>query len=63
MTSEGRIAASGLVPARYDEDTQVVMRDRRRVTVVFEADAVVLANGSGASGSTASRTRRASSSS
>jgi hypothetical protein len=45
MTSEGRIAASGLVPARYDEDTQVVMRERRRVTVVFEADAVVLANG------------------
>ena len=45
MTSEGRIAASGLVPARYDEDTHVVMRDRRRVTVVFEADAVVLANG------------------
>ena len=45
MTSEGNIAASGLVPTRYDEDTQVVMRDRRRVTVVFEPDAVVLANG------------------
>ena len=45
MTSEGRIDASGLVPVRYDEDTQVVMRDRRRMTVVFEADAVVLANG------------------
>ncbi len=45
MTSEGRIDASGLVPARYDEDTQVVFRDRRRVTVSFEPDAVVLANG------------------
>jgi len=45
MTSEGNIATSGLVPTRYDEDTQVVMRDRRRVTVVFEPDAVVLANG------------------
>ena len=45
MTSEGSIAASGLVPTRYDEDTQVVMRDRRRMSVVFEADAVVLANG------------------
>ena len=45
MTSEGNIAASGLVPTRYDEDTQVVMRDRRRMSVVFEADAVVLANG------------------
>jgi len=45
MTSEGSIAASGLVPARYEEDTQVVMRDRRRMSVVFEPDAVVLANG------------------
>ena len=45
MTSEGNIAASGLVPSRYDEDTHVVMRDRRRMSVVFEADAVVLANG------------------
>ena len=45
MTSEGNIAASGLVPTRYEEDTQVVMRDRRRMSVVFEADAVVLANG------------------
>jgi len=45
MTSEGLITVAGLVPTRYDEDTQVVMRDRRRVSVVFEADAVVLANG------------------
>jgi len=45
MTSEGSIAATGLVPTRYEEDTQVVMRDRRRMSVVFEADAVVLANG------------------
>ena len=45
MTSEGSIAASGLVPARYDEDTQVVFRDRRRVSVAFERDTVVLADG------------------
>jgi hypothetical protein len=45
MTSEGTIAPSGLVPERYDEDTQMVMRERRRMTVVFESDAVVLANG------------------
>ena len=45
MTSEGRITVGGLVPTRYDEDTQVVMRDRRRLSVVFEADAIVLANG------------------
>ncbi len=45
MTSEGSFAASGLVPARYDEDTQVVFRERRRVSVGFEPDAVVLADG------------------
>ena len=37
MTSEGDASPpSGLVPERYDEDTQVVMRDRRRMSVVFE---------------------------
>ncbi|HEV7575006.1 MAG TPA: DUF3108 domain-containing protein [Caldimonas sp.] len=45
MTSEGAIATSGLVPDRYDEDTHVAFRERRRMTVVFENDAVVLANG------------------
>ena len=45
MTSEGTLAPSGLVPERYDEDTQMVMRERRRLSVVFESDAVVLANG------------------
>ncbi len=45
MTSEGRIAASGLVPERYDEDTKVMFRDRRRVSVVFAPESVTLANG------------------
>jgi hypothetical protein len=45
MTSEGKLTPRGLVPERYDEDTQMVMRERRRMTVVFESDAVVLANG------------------
>ncbi|HEY2559610.1 MAG TPA: DUF3108 domain-containing protein [Caldimonas sp.] len=45
MTSEGSIAPSGLVPERYDEDTQMLMRERRRMSVVFESDAVILANG------------------
>jgi hypothetical protein len=45
MTSEGDLTPQGLVPGRYDEDTQAMMRDRRRVTVQFEPDAVVLANG------------------
>ncbi|MBV9890369.1 MAG: DUF3108 domain-containing protein [Rhizobacter sp.] len=45
MTSEGKLTPGGLVPERYDEDTQMVMRERRRLSVVFERDAVVLANG------------------
>jgi hypothetical protein len=45
MTSEGRVGPTGLVPERYDEDTQVLFRDRRRVSVAFLPDAVVLANG------------------
>ena len=45
MRSEGDLTADGLTPNRYDEDTQVVFRDRRRASVVFEPDAVVLANG------------------
>jgi hypothetical protein len=45
MTSEGDLTPQGLVPSRYDEDTQAMMRDRRRVTVRFEPDAVVLADG------------------
>ena len=45
MTSEGRIDESGLVPDRYDEDTKVMFRDRRRVSVLFAPDSVTLANG------------------
>jgi hypothetical protein len=45
MTSEGRLAETGLAPDRYDEETQVLMRERRRVSVLFEADAVTLADG------------------
>jgi hypothetical protein len=45
MTSEGRIVAAGLSPDRYDEDTKVMMRDSRRVSVVFAPDSVTLGNG------------------
>ena len=45
MSSEGDLTADGLAPQRYDEDTQIMFRERRRVTVKFEADGVVLANG------------------
>jgi hypothetical protein len=45
MTSEGDLTADGLTPSRYDEDTQVAFRERRRVSVLFEPEAVVLSNG------------------
>ena len=45
MTSDGSIGVAGLVPDRYDQDTKVVFRDRSRVSVRFEPDAIVLANG------------------
>jgi len=45
MTSEGDLTADGLAPSRYDEETQVAFRDRRRVTLRFEGDDIVLANG------------------
>jgi Protein of unknown function (DUF3108) len=45
MSSDGEITAEGLSPRRYDEDTKAVFRDRRRVTMLFEPDAVVMASG------------------
>ena len=45
MSSDGEITAEGLSPRRYDQDTKVVLRDRQRVTIAFEPDGVVLANG------------------
>ena len=45
MSSDGDLTAEGLAPRRYDEDTQVAFRERRRLTLHFEPDAVVLANG------------------
>lgn len=45
MSSDGELGADGLVPQRYDEDTKVMFRERRRVTMRFEPDRVVLADG------------------
>ncbi len=45
MSSDGDITAQGLAPRRYDEDTKVVFRDRRRITMLFEPDAVVMPSG------------------
>jgi hypothetical protein len=35
MASEGRLTAQGLAPERYEEVTQVVLRDPRRLTMAF----------------------------
>ena len=45
MSSEGDISADGLAPQRYDEDTKVMFRERRRLTMRFEPEAIVMANG------------------
>jgi hypothetical protein len=45
MSSDGEITATGLSPRRYDEDTKTVFRDRRRITMLFEPDTVVMASG------------------
>ncbi len=45
MSSDGDITAQGLAPRRYDEDTKAVFRDRRRVTMLFDADTVLMPSG------------------
>jgi hypothetical protein len=45
MMSEGTVAVGGLTPDHYNEETQFLTRDKRRVTVTFEPDSVELANG------------------
>lgn len=45
MTSGGELGEQGLRPLRYDEDTKVLFRERRRVSVLFQGAQVVLANG------------------
>ena len=45
MSSDGEITTEGLSPRRYEQDTKVVLRERRRLTVSFEPGSVVLANG------------------
>ena len=45
MMSEGRIVEDGLAPDRYEEETKVVTRDDRRVSMVFAPDLVTLGNG------------------
>lgn len=45
MSSDGELTAQGLAPRRYDEDTKIAFRDRRRLTMRFEDDAIVMPNG------------------
>ena len=45
MTSAGELTADGLTPTRYDEETDVAFRQRRRATLRFEGGDIWLANG------------------
>lgn len=45
MSSDGDLTPQGLVPRRYDEQTQVAFGRPRRVTLGFDADGVTLASG------------------
>lgn len=45
MTSEGRLTPQGLHPERYDEDSKMAFRDRRRVAIRFDDDGIVLPDG------------------
>jgi hypothetical protein len=45
MSSEGQLTPEGLAPERYDEDSKVAFRDRRRATLKFEPDAIVMPDG------------------
>jgi hypothetical protein len=45
MTSDGELGEQGLSPRRYDEETRALFGDRRRRSIVFEADRVLLPNG------------------
>jgi hypothetical protein len=45
MSSDGELADDGLTPRRYDEETQLLWQEPRRLTMWFEPERVVLANG------------------
>ena len=45
ITSEGEVTERGLVPSRYDEETKVVLRDPRRLTIWLDKDRVRLPSG------------------
>ena len=45
MSSEGELVGDRLRPSRYDEDTRVLMRPPRRVTILLGPDEIALPNG------------------
>lgn len=45
MSSDGELTEQGLAPRRYDEDTKLLFRDPRRLTMLFEPGAIVMPNG------------------
>lgn len=45
ISSEGEVTERGLVPSRYDEETKVVLRDPRRLTIWLDKDRVRLPGG------------------
>lgn len=45
MSSEGELVGDSLRPSRYDEDTRVLMRPPRRVTILLGPDEIALPNG------------------
>jgi hypothetical protein len=45
VSSDGFITPEGLSPRRYDEETRLVLREPRRLLIVFDDSQVVLADG------------------
>jgi Protein of unknown function (DUF3108) len=45
MSSDGLLTSEGIAPQRFDEDTRVLLRERRRVTIHFEGQVLRLADG------------------
>jgi hypothetical protein len=45
MSSEGELVGDRLLPSRYDEETKVVFREPRRLTILLGPDEIVLATG------------------
>jgi len=45
MTSEGELVGDRLLPSRYDEETRVVFRQPRRMTILLGPDEIVLGTG------------------